>query len=131
MRLPAKFARQAFVPRSFRLPGSTPGPGSIALTLALIEAQSLRSHALYLLIKCVSFLIEPFVLRFRRLAAAQLFECFLNGEFGGFGHGRQVAFFTISKPLSSNSRIIALAKCAHSSGMIQLGLLQSGSLSFG
>jgi hypothetical protein len=61
--------------------------GSIALTLALIEAQSLRSHALYLLIKCINFVIEPFVLRFRRIAAAQLFERFLNGEFGGFSHG--------------------------------------------
>jgi hypothetical protein len=29
----------------------------------------------------------PRVLRFRRVATAQLFECFLNGEFGGFSHG--------------------------------------------
>ena len=45
--------------------------------------------------------------------------------------GHQVAFFTIWKPLASNSRIITLVSCAHSFGMIQLGLLQSGSSSFG
>src|SRR5712672_4838427 len=61
--------------------------GSNALAVALIEAQSLRSHTLYLLIKCANFLIKPRVLRFRRIAAAQLFERFLNGEFGGFSHG--------------------------------------------
>src|SRR5260370_1096643 len=61
--------------------------GSIALTVALIEAQSLRSHTLYLLIKRVNFLIKPRVLRSRRIAAAQPFERFLNGEFGGFSHG--------------------------------------------
>jgi hypothetical protein len=61
--------------------------GSIALTLVLLEAQSLRSHAFNLFIKRVNFLIEPRVLRFRRIAAAQLFERLLNGEFGGFGHG--------------------------------------------
>jgi hypothetical protein len=61
--------------------------GSIALTVALIEAQSLRSHTLYLLIKCVNFLIKPRVLRSRRIAAAQLFERFLNGQFGCFSHG--------------------------------------------
>jgi hypothetical protein len=61
--------------------------GSIALTVALIEAQSLRSHTLYLLIKCINFLIKPRVLRSRRIAAAQLFERFLNGEFGCFSHG--------------------------------------------
>jgi hypothetical protein len=67
--------------------------GSIALTLALLEAQSLRSHALHLFIKCVNFLIEPRVLRFRRIAAAQLFERLLNGEFGGFGHGNPSSLF--------------------------------------
>jgi hypothetical protein len=67
--------------------------GSTALTLVPLEAQSLRSHALHLFIKCVNFLIEPRVLRFRRLAAAQLFERFLNGEFGGFGHGNPSSLF--------------------------------------
>jgi hypothetical protein len=66
---------------------------SIALTLVPLEAQSLRSHALHLFIKCVNFLIEPRVLRFRRIAAAQLFERFLNGEFGGFGHGNPSSLF--------------------------------------
>jgi hypothetical protein len=65
--------------------------GSIALTVALIEAQSLRSHTLYLLIKGVNFLIKPRVLRSRRIAAAQLFERFLNGEFGCFSHGNNPA----------------------------------------
>jgi hypothetical protein len=68
---------------------------SIALTLVLLEAQSLRSHAFNLFIKCVNFLIEPRVLRFRRIAAAQLFERLLNGEFGGFGHGNPSSLFKL------------------------------------
>ena len=40
-------------------------------------------------------------------------------------------FPTILKPAASNARIMALVRCAHSSGMIQLGLLQSGSPSLG
>jgi len=55
--------------------------------VALIEAQSLRSHALYLLVKCVNFLFKPRVLRSRLIAAPQLFERFLNGEFGCSSHG--------------------------------------------
>jgi hypothetical protein len=61
--------------------------GSIALTLVLLKAQSLRSHALHLFIDFVNFLIEPRIPRFRRIAAAQLFKRFLDGEFGGFSHG--------------------------------------------
>ena len=45
---------------------------STALTLVPLETQSLRSHAFHLFIKCVNFLIEPRVLRFRRIAASQL-----------------------------------------------------------
>jgi hypothetical protein len=45
--------------------------------------------------------------------------------------GVQAGFFTIWKPRASSSRIIALVKCAHSFGVIQLGPLQSGSSSFG
>jgi hypothetical protein len=55
-------------------------------TLMLLEAQSLRSPALYLLLNCVNFLIEPHICRFRPVIAAQLFERFPNGEFGGFSH---------------------------------------------
>src|SRR6478735_6232528 len=57
------------------------------LTSMLLEAQSLRSSALYLLLRCVNFLIAPRVCRFRPVVAAQLFERFPNGEFGGFSHG--------------------------------------------
>jgi hypothetical protein len=48
--------------------------------LVLLETPSLRSHALYLFIKCVHFFLVPGVFRFWRVAAAQLFERFLNGE---------------------------------------------------
>ena len=57
------------------------------LTSMLLEARSLRSPALYLLLRCVNFLIAPRVCRFRPVVAAQLFERFPNGEFGGFSHG--------------------------------------------
>jgi hypothetical protein len=67
--------------------------GSIALTLVLLEAQPLRFHALYLFIKCVNFLIDPRVFRFWRIAAAKLFERFLNGEFADFGHGNPSSLF--------------------------------------
>jgi hypothetical protein len=58
----------------------------ITLTLVSFKAQSLRSHALYLLIECVSFVLELIVFRFWIIATAQLFERFLNGESGDFGH---------------------------------------------
>jgi hypothetical protein len=76
--------------------------GLVALTVALIEAQSLRSHALYLLIKCTNFLIEPRVLRFWRIAAAQRFERFLNGEFGGFSHGNYPKTWRATSRLGEN-----------------------------
>jgi hypothetical protein len=57
-----------------------------SLSLGSIEAQSLRSHSLYFLIKRIHFLVVPLVLRFRRLFAAQFFERFLNGQLGSFGH---------------------------------------------
>jgi hypothetical protein len=66
---------------------------SITLGLAWCEAHSLRSHPLYILTKFVNFLIEPCVLRFRRIAPAQFLERFLNGEFGGFCHGNPSSVF--------------------------------------
>jgi hypothetical protein len=65
---------------------------SITLPLALIEAQSLRSHALCFLIKCVKFLSDPCLFRFRRIAS-QFFERFLNRELGGFSHGNLRSLF--------------------------------------
>lgn len=59
---------------------------SITLTTVLLKALSLCSHALYIFVECVHFLIQPRVLRFRRVAAAQLFERLLNGEFSSFSH---------------------------------------------
>jgi hypothetical protein len=58
----------------------------ITLTLVPFEAQSLRSHALCLFIKCVHFLVKPSVLRLRSIAAAQFFERLLNGELVDFSH---------------------------------------------
>jgi hypothetical protein len=52
------------------------------------KAQSLLSHALYFFVKRVHFLVVPLVLRFRRLAAAQLLKRFLNREFGSAAHVR-------------------------------------------
>ena len=72
------------------------------LAVKLIEAQSLRSHTLYLLIKCVNFVIKPRVLRFRRIAAAQLFERFLNGEFGCFSHGNYPKTWRATSRLGEN-----------------------------
>ena len=43
----------------------------------------------------------------------------------------QVCLFTISNPLACNSSSMPCAKCVHSSDLIQCGLLQSGSSSFG
>jgi len=70
--------------------------------VTLVEAQSLRSHTLYLLIKCVNFLIKPRVLRSRRIAAAQLFERFLNGEFGCFSHGNYPKTWRATSSLGEN-----------------------------
>jgi len=58
----------------------------ITLTLVSFKAQSLRSHALYLLIERVGFVLELIVFRFRSIAPAQLLERFLNGESVDFGH---------------------------------------------
>ncbi|UFX48716.1 hypothetical protein HAP47_0019460 [Bradyrhizobium sp. 41S5] len=43
----------------------------------------------------------------------------------------QFCLFTISNPFACNSSSMPCAKCAHSSGLIQCGLLQSGSSSLG
>jgi hypothetical protein len=43
----------------------------------------------------------------------------------------QVCLFTISNPFACNSSTMPCAKCTHSWGLIQSGLLQSGSSSFG
>jgi len=56
----------------------------------LLKAQSLRSHSLYLFVKCVHLLFKPRVFRSRRIVVAQLFEDFLNGEFGRFRHGNPI-----------------------------------------
>jgi hypothetical protein len=53
-----------------------------------LQAESLRSQALYLVSKRVNFLSESRVLRFPRIGAAQFFQRFLNGEFGCFSHGK-------------------------------------------
>jgi hypothetical protein len=58
----------------------------ITLTLVSIEAESLRSHALYFFIECINFFVEPSVFRFLRVAPAQFFERFLNRKFGDFSH---------------------------------------------
>ncbi len=51
------------------------------------KAQSLRSHALYLLIKELDLLFTLRRLRFPSVRFAHLVECLLNGKFRGFGHG--------------------------------------------
>src|SRR5207302_8055520 len=56
-------------------------------TLVPLQAQSLRSQALCLFLKRINFLIRSGALSFRRICAAQLFQRFLNGEFGCFSHG--------------------------------------------
>jgi hypothetical protein len=76
---------------------------SITLPMALIEAQSLRSHALCFLIKCAEFLIEPCIFRFRRIAASQFFERFFNGEFSGFSHGNPRSLFWLKRRLTRRS----------------------------
>ena len=59
-----------------KLKDKEPALGSISLMPLPIEAQSLRSHALDLLVEGVHFLIVPRVLRLRRLAAAQFLAFF-------------------------------------------------------
>lgn len=58
----------------------------ITLTLVSIEAESLRSHALYFFIERINSLVESSVFGFLRVAPAQFFERFLNREFGDFSH---------------------------------------------
>lgn len=63
---------------------------SIALgrTSLPVQAKSLRSHALDLVIEGVHLLRAPRVSGFRRIGAAQFFQRFLDGEFWGLGHGK-------------------------------------------
>jgi hypothetical protein len=56
-------------------------------SLVPLQAVSLRSQALYLVIECFHFLGASRVLGFRRIGGAHLFQRFLDGEFGCFGHG--------------------------------------------
>jgi hypothetical protein len=68
----------------------SPTPASIALSRTSwvpLQAESLRSQALYLVIKRFNFLGESRLPGFRRIGAAQFFQRFLNGEFGCFSHG--------------------------------------------
>jgi hypothetical protein len=53
-----------------------------------IQAESLRSHALYLIIEHVHFFSAPFVPGLGCIGAAQFFQRFLDGEFGCFSHGK-------------------------------------------
>jgi len=67
------------------------GARSISLgrtSLVPVQAKSLRSHALDLVIKGVHLLGVPRVPGFRRIGAAQFFQRFLDGEFWGFDHGK-------------------------------------------
>jgi hypothetical protein len=67
------------------------GARSISLgrtSLVLVQAKSLRSHALDFVIKSVHLLRAPRILGFRRIGAPQFFQRFLDGEFWGFGHGK-------------------------------------------
>jgi hypothetical protein len=57
------------------------------------QPQPLRSHALYILIKFVDFFVEPRALRFRLVAAAQLFKRLLYREFGCFSHADPTSSF--------------------------------------
>lgn len=52
-----------------------------------LQAESLRSHAIYLVSKRVNFLSALRFFGFPRIGAAQLFQRFLDGEFGCFSHG--------------------------------------------
>jgi hypothetical protein len=56
--------------------------------LVPVQAKSLRSHALDLVIEGVHLLRAPRIPGFRRIGAAQFFQRFLDGEFWGFGHGK-------------------------------------------
>lgn len=58
---------------------------SIGLGALPLKAQSLRSHALYLRVKCLHFLVVLFVLGFRRIGA-KLFQRFFDREFCDIGH---------------------------------------------
>ena len=62
-------------------------------SLMTFQPQPLRSHALYILIKFVDFFVEPRALRFRLVAAAQLFKRLLYREFGCFSHADPTSSF--------------------------------------
>ncbi|OCK54975.1 hypothetical protein LMTR3_09340 [Bradyrhizobium sp. LMTR 3] len=52
------------------------------------KSERARAHALYLIIKRISFLSKSRLPVSRCVGAAQLFQCLLDGKFGCFGHGK-------------------------------------------
>ena len=56
------------------------------LSLMTFEAQSLRSHAPYLLIENINLVIERGLLRLLCIIGAYLVQGLLNGEFVDFSH---------------------------------------------
>jgi hypothetical protein len=98
-----------------RLTARTKAPFSLIIAsitlsrtwLVPFKAKSLRSQALYLFIKRLNFLSVSCALGFRRIGAAQFFQCFLNGEFGCLSHGnpriQATKGQTIAEPRQSKS----------------------------
>ena len=62
----------------------TGGVLTCAFASARSRPQSLPSHAHNFFVEFINFLVEPRVLRYWRIAAAYLFQSFLNGEFVDF-----------------------------------------------
>jgi hypothetical protein len=59
--------------------------------LVAVQAKSLRSHALYLVIKGIHVLSALRAPRFRRIGLTQFFQRFFDREFGCFGHGNLIS----------------------------------------
>ena len=78
---------------------------TVSRTSALpIQTESLRSHALYLLIEHVHFIRAPFVPGLGCIGAAQFFQRFLDGEFGCFGHGKPHIQMTCVRTMPTRSK---------------------------
>jgi hypothetical protein len=60
-------------------------------SLVAVQAKSLRSHALYLVIKGIHVLSALCVPGFRRIGLTQFFQRFFDREFGCFGHGNLIS----------------------------------------
>jgi hypothetical protein len=73
-------------------------------SLVPVQAKSLRSHALYLVIKGVHVLSVPLIPGFRRIGAAQFFQRLLDREFGCFGHGNLISKQNAFSPLATSQR---------------------------